>query len=313
MTGSATIHGLEVGFARQLVERLVNIGHPAQLVETSEEGSQLTSQPVETRAKDHFLASMSHELRTPLNGIIGFGEMIALQQLGPIGVPKYADYANDIVRSAKRLMHVLNDILDMAKLESGRAEVIHEVVHLDEIVAESLAEVKERVQKKLPMPKTRISDDFPEMWTDRRLLRQVLINLVANALNFTDADGEISINASLQADGVLIAVIDSGRGMNPQELRQAISRFAQVDERLARRHEGVGLGLPLSRSVVELLGGKLTIQSKPGFGTCVEMRFPFSKICQANYQWHPPKDRMAERARHFEANDPYLAPGEKLR
>jgi len=254
------------------------------------------------RAKTAFLATVSHELRTPLNGIIGFAEMIAREQWGPIADKRYPAYANDIVTSARRLLHVLSDILDMARLESGRAEVIRDTLSLPDVVEEALVLVKERTPGDHAPVEVAIAPDFPVLWTDRRHLRQIVVNLIANALAFTEKNGHVRLAGRVVAGGALeIEIADSGVGMTPEEMKRAVTRFGQAEDGLARKHAGIGLGLPLAKSLTELLGGAMTITSARGQGTTVVLSFPAERMREAPVVWAKPPDRMAERAKRIAA------------
>ncbi|MFO0988571.1 MAG: ATP-binding protein [Alphaproteobacteria bacterium] len=252
-----------------------------------------------SRAKTAFLATISHELRTPLNGIIGFAEMIAREQLGAIGEKRYPAYARDIVASARRLQHVLSDILDMAKLESGRAEVFRETIGLADIIDEVLLLVRERAPAEGPAVQVEIPADFPPLWIDRRHLRQILVNLLANAVAFTAKEGRVSLAARRGPGRIEIAVADTGIGMTPEELKQAVTRFGQAEDHMARKHQGIGLGLPLAKSLTELLGGTLFIESVRGRGTTIALAFSEDSLRERPFEWAKPPDRMAERAKKF--------------
>lgn len=252
-----------------------------------------------SRAKTAFLATISHELRTPLNGIIGFAEMIAREQLGAIGEKRYPAYARDIVASARRLQHVLSDILDMARLESGRAEVFRDTVALADAIDEVLLLVRERTPAEGPAIQVEVPPDFPVLWTDRRHLRQILVNLLANAISFTAKDGRVTLTARRAGGNVAIVVADTGIGMSPEEVKKAVTRFGQAEDVLTRKHEGIGLGLPLAKSLTELLGGTLTIASERGMGTTITLTFSEESVRERPFEWSKPPDRMAERAKKF--------------
>lgn len=252
-----------------------------------------------SRAKTSFLATISHELRTPLNGIIGFAEMIAREQLGAIGEKRYPAYARDIVASARRLHHVLGDILDMARLESGHAEVFRETTAMSDVVGEVLLLVRERAPADGPPVQVEIPADFPLLWTDRGHLRQVLVNLLANAIAFTAKEGRVALTARRAGGDLEIAVEDTGVGMTPDEVKRAVTRFGHSGDSMPPNHHGIGLGLPLAKSLTELLGGTLTIASERGQGTTVTLAFSEESLRERPFEWAKPPDRMAERARHF--------------
>lgn len=252
-------------------------------------------------AKSAFLASVSHELRTPLNAILGFAEMIAQERLGPIAQRRYPEYANDIGKSARRLLDILSDMLDMARLEAGRTTAQRALANLTEIVEETLAMLAARAPSTPQAAlKTRLSPFTPALWTDRHHLRQILVNVLANALAFTPPDGEIVLSSRVTAEGgVEIAVADTGVGMTPKEIGDALTRFGHAEEEFSRNHTGIGLGLPLAKSLTELIGGTLNIASTPGEGTTVTLHFPLESIRERAGEWAKPQGRMAERARRL--------------
>jgi signal transduction histidine kinase len=253
----------------------------------------------ESRAKTSFLATISYELRTPLSGIIGFAEMIADEQLGAIGEKRYPAYARDIVANARRLQHVVSDILDLAKLESGNAEVIRETFGLSDVIDEVLLLARERAPVEGPAVQVEVPADFPPLWTDRGHLRQILVNLLANALAFTAKEGRVALTARCAAGALEIAIADSGAGMTPEEMKNAVSRFTETEDQAARNHRGIGLGLPLAKSLTELLGGTLSIESERGRGTTVTLAFSEESMRERPFEWAAPPDRMAERAKRF--------------
>lgn len=253
-----------------------------------------------SRAKTEFLASVSHELRTPLNAIVGFAEIISREQLGAIEEKRYAAYAKDIMNSARRLQNILSDILDMARLESGRVRVQRSTLALSDVVEEALVLVADRAPPRAPPVLVKLSDKVPMLWTDRARLRQILTNLVSNALAFTTEDGKVSVASTLASNGEIeISVADSGRGMTPEEVKRAVTRFGHAEEEKSRGHQGIGLGLPLAKSLTQLLGGTMRIASARGEGTTVVLAFPAVAITERAVAWQPPPDRMEERRRRL--------------
>jgi len=230
---------------------------------------------VASLAKTRFLANMSHELRTPLNAIIGFSEVMASEALGPIGAPRYAGYAHDILDSGRHLLDVINDILDMSRIEAGS-------VHLEEsdVVIEAVAEaafrlVAQRAEEAGLQLVQDIAADLPAVRADERLLRQVLINLLSNGIKFTPTGGTVSLMARAGGDGATwLTVSDTGIGMAPESIAKALEPFGQVDSSLSRKYEGSGLGLPLVKSIIELHGGSVRIESVPDSGTRVTVGLP---------------------------------------
>ena len=230
---------------------------------------------IANRTKSEFLANMSHELRTPLNAIIGFSEIIRDELLAPLPDPRYRDYAGDIQRSGTHLLEIINDILDLSKVEAGRLEIRPEPVDMAETVAQCERLVADRAaQAELEVVAQLNPEDF-EVVADRRLLKQILLNLLSNAIKFTPSGGRVDIEAaSLGGGGLRLTVKDSGIGMSEAEIAQALTPFGQADRSLTRRHEGTGLGLPLVAAFTEAHGGRLDIDSTPGRGTCVTVELP---------------------------------------
>ena len=230
---------------------------------------------VANRAKTEFLANMSHELRTPLNAIIGFSEVMANEMLGPLGEPKYAAYVRDILESGRHLLAVINDILDMSRIEAGAVNLEESEVDLRNAADVALRLLEQRAGEAGLRLVTSFSGDLPAVRADERLLRQVLINLLSNAVKFTPSGGTISLAAAVEpAGGVRLTVSDTGIGIAPENIAKALEPFGQVDGSLSRKYEGSGLGLPLVKSIVELHGGSLTIDSTPGAGTTVTVLLP---------------------------------------
>ncbi|MGH7013352.1 MAG: response regulator [Stellaceae bacterium] len=227
-----------------------------------------------SRSKSEFLANMSHELRTPLNAIIGFSQVMADEVMGPLGSPRYTGYARDICASAQHLLGIISDILDVSKLEAGKVELDEEEVELPQIVRDVLQLVVERARALDITIDTDLAPDLPRLRADGLKLKQVLLNLVTNAIKFSHGGGRIELAARFDAAGFEIAVVDHGIGMDAMEIQTAITRFGQVASTWSRRHAGTGLGLPLAIGLVELHGGRLTIESRKDVGTTVRVRLP---------------------------------------
>ena len=230
------------------------------------------------RAKSEFLANMSHELRTPLNAIIGFSEAATAQIFGPMP-PKYLEYATDVNRSGHHLLGLINDILDMAKIEAGNLELSEESFAPADLVDDVLHLVRNQAEKRGICLERVERDGLPELFADKRRVKQVLINLLANAVKFTPEGGRVTIAAAREEDGPFVfTVADNGIGMADGEIVKALEPFGQVDSSLARKHEGTGLGLPLTKKLVEEHGGTLDIRSAHGLGTVVEVSFPAARV-----------------------------------
>jgi two-component system cell cycle sensor histidine kinase PleC len=232
-----------------------------------------------SNAKSDFLAAMSHELRTPLTAIIGFSEIIKDETFGPVGSVKYRSYATDIHKSGQYLLDLINDILDLSKIESGTEELHEEDIEVSDIARSAFTLVRQRAQEGDIEIVLDIPDGLPPLRADPRKLRQVLVNLLANAVKFTDAGGRVALKAWCRPDsGFVIQVVDDGIGIAPEDIPKALSQFGQVGESLDELRKGTGLGLPLSKSLIELHGGSLDLQSVPGAGSTVTLRFPAVRI-----------------------------------
>lgn len=227
-----------------------------------------------SRTKSEFLANMSHELRTPLNAIIGFSELMKDEMFGPLGVASYREYAADIHDSGTHLLELINDILDLSKVEAGRLVLSPGPVVLERTIEVCLALLKGRVEGSGLALETKIPPDLPPLWGDERRIKQILLNLLSNAIKFTPSGGRVQVSARRDGDDVVVEISDSGIGMDPKEIAVALEPFRQLDSTLSRRYEGTGLGLPLAKSLVELHGGVLTIASAPGQGTTVSITLP---------------------------------------
>ena len=221
-----------------------------------------------SRAKSEFLANISHELRTPLNAVIGFSEVMIQEVFGPVGNDRYRDYAGDIRQSGLHLLGVINDLLDYSKVEAGRLELHVEDISPTAILDKCTRMMRQRAEAENLTLVTDNGDAATSVvQVDDRKITQVVLNLLSNAIKFTPAGGVIRLSIRQAGDGVDIIVADSGIGMSAKDIDLALSPFGQVDSSLNREYTGTGLGLPLSKSLVELHGGTMTIDSAPGKGT----------------------------------------------
>ncbi len=225
------------------------------------------------KAKSEFLANVSHELRTPLNAIIGFSEMMRDQVLGPIGNEKYEGYATDIASSGQYLLEMINDILDMSKIEAGRVTIKPEWFPLAPLLQEC-CRVVEPVAMEREVEVAMAGNSNVQVHADQRALKQILLNLLANAVKFSLAGGKVVLRATKYRGNIRIAISDTGVGIAKHELPRLGKPFEQVESQLTKGHKGTGLGLAISRSLAELHGGKLDIKSKPGEGTTVTCVLP---------------------------------------
>ena len=234
------------------------------------------------RAKSTFLANMSHELRTPLNAIIGFSELIIKRTFGQIGSAKYEEYLNDIHMSAEHLLDIINEVLDMSKIEAGRLELMEEPFSVEDILASVVRMMSSKVFASDIKIKTDVPPKTPDIYADIRLIRQVIINILTNAIKFSAKDSVIDIVAEKVEDGRLqIRISDHGIGIQKDKIAQALEPFGQVNDKPEHRdirNQGTGLGLPLAKAMMELHGGRLTIQSELGVGTTVTLSFPKDRL-----------------------------------
>jgi signal transduction histidine kinase len=230
-------------------------------------------------AKSAFLANMSHELRTPLSAIIGFSEMMQHEALGPVGSTRYRAYADDINRSGMHLLELVNDLLDLSKIEAGKMELVEDLVDIGQLIADCLALLRDtaaRADIELAVDK---DPRLPPVYADERKLKQILINLLSNALKFTDAGGGVEIVAAVAASGGLqVSVRDSGVGIRPEDIAKAFEPFGQLRAAIESGQPGTGLGLPLSRKLAELHGGTLEIESAADRGTTVMLSLPRERV-----------------------------------
>ncbi len=227
------------------------------------------------RAKSEFLANVSHELRTPLNAILGFSEIIQTAPFGEVGDPRYVEYAGDIRDSGTHLLEIINDILDLSRIEAGQVSLHEQEVDIAETVERVETMLRARAEKENVEFRMNISPDMPHIYVDPRIFRQILANLMSNAVKFSANGGQVSVSAELASDGALqVAVEDNGIGIAPDDLPRVLEPFGQADGSMTRNFEGVGLGLPLTKSFVELHGGALFLESTPNVGTKVTVEFP---------------------------------------
>jgi signal transduction histidine kinase len=230
-------------------------------------------------AKSQFLAQMSHELRTPLHAVIGFSELISHHVAPMPSGGQIAEYADDIMKSGRHLLELINSILDLSKVESGSATLANDDVRLAEVIEDSLTTIRKQALDAGVAVDTTLPPELPRIRGDSTKLRQIFINLLSNAVKFTPKGGSVTVSARQEADGgFAVIVADTGIGMSSEEMGIAMEPFGQVQNSLARSYEGTGLGLPLARRMTEMHGGRLTPRSVKGVGTSVEVYLPASRI-----------------------------------
>ncbi|HLG87980.1 MAG TPA: ATP-binding protein [Alphaproteobacteria bacterium] len=242
------------------------------------------------KAKSQFLANMSHELRTPLNAIIGFSDLMRNELIGPMGNDQYREYAGDIHSSGEHLLCVINDVLEMSKIEAGKLELDDREVTVSDVVDGALRFVRQQASNKGVRLSTSLRSDLPSIWGDEFRIKQILLNLLSNAVKFSGQGANVTVSADLTADGGLaISVADTGIGMTEKEIAVALQPFLQVANTFSREHDGTGLGLPLANELVKLHGGHLVLTSAPGQGTTVLFVLPPARVLS-------PQPRVSDRA-----------------
>ena len=235
----------------------------------------LESAEAAVHAKSEFLANVSHELRTPLNAIIGFTEIMELQMYGPLGDERYHGYTQHVLQSSHHLLSIINDLLDMAKVEAGKLELSERTIDVAPLAESCLALLRERMTRGSLSLTVLMPTGGPLLWADERLLKQMLINLLDNAVKFTPEGGTISLQAQIADNGgYSITVSDTGIGIAPEDIKRVLEPFGQIETATSRSHNGTGLGLPLVDAMVKLHGGSLEVESQVGQGTSITLRFP---------------------------------------
>ena len=233
-------------------------------------------------AKSQFLANMSHELRTPLNAVIGFSEIIRDQSLGPQAVANYREYANDIHAAGEHLLRIINDVLDISKIEAGKLELQESETDIRAIVKSGVKLMSQTAFESGVGLKTAVADDLPMIMADELRLRQALMNLLSNAVKFSERGGTVTVGADLRPDGAMaIWVADTGIGMSENEITTALQPFRQVANSLSRAQNGIGVGLSLVDGIVGLHGGRLELTSAPAQGTTVTVLLPPERVIPA--------------------------------
>ena len=230
-----------------------------------------------SQAKSEFLANMSHELRTPLNAIIGFAEIMESQLVGPLGSEQYVGYAKDVRESGQYLLELINDILDLSKIESGQLEFVEDIVDLRDTVEVCMRMIADQAEEAGLKTKLNIAADIPNMRANTRMVRQILLNLLSNAVKFTPSGGEIGVSLFREdrTGDIMVVVKDNGLGIAQRNIARVMRPFEQVEGTVRdTTHRGTGLGLPMAKSLVELHGGTFTLESIIDEGTTITLRFP---------------------------------------
>jgi PAS domain S-box-containing protein len=229
--------------------------------------------------KSEFLAHVSHEIRTPLNAIIGFADMMATERFGPIGHPRYVEYANDIGRSGRHVLDIVNDLLDISKIEAGEMELDFSAIGLNETISEAVSLVQPQANSQRVIIRTALSHAVPPVVADLRSIKQIVLNILSNAIRFTPSGGQIVVSTAYEANGsVALRIRDTGVGMTRPELELAMKPFRQVAGGTRKRGDGTGLGLPLTKAMVDANRASFSITSAPNEGTLVEITFPSPRV-----------------------------------
>jgi PAS domain S-box-containing protein len=229
--------------------------------------------------KTDFLARISHEIRTPLNAIIGFSELMVDEKFGPVANDRYRDYLRDINRSGNHVLDLVNDLLDISKIEAGQQEMDYEAVSLNDTLAETVATMQPQANRERVIIRSSFASRLPEIVADLRSVRQIALNILSNAVRYTQAGGQVVVSTAYETSGdVVMRVRDTGIGMTQSEIEQALKPFKQINALKRGRNDGTGLGLPLTKAMVEANRARFTINSTPGEGTLVEVAFPSTRV-----------------------------------
>jgi signal transduction histidine kinase len=232
-----------------------------------------------SKAKSDFLANMSHELRTPLNAIIGFSDLMRSEVLGPIGSNTYRGYVSDIHFSGCHLLEIINDILDVVRHESGKMELKEDAVAVEDLIAQAH-------EAKVHLNLRPAATALPGLFCDRVRVRQILLNVLSNAVKFTEPGGSIEIKTEVTS-GLELIVRDTGIGIRPEDIARILTPFGQVASVYSRNHQGAGLGLTLTKALIERHGGHLSLYSSPGLGTTVRLSFPADRLVERQAERDP--------------------------
>ncbi len=283
--------GLLSGFVVVRDGRYFGVGNALSLVrlmldvsERRSEALEIERQRVEdaNRSKTEFLASMSHELRTPLNAIIGFTDFINSEPFGPVQPSKYGEYIVDVNRSANHLLGLINELLDMAKIEAGRMELCEEEFPAALPVEEALQMLKQSISDAGLNLEQHLTGEEIHLYADRQMALQVMLNLLSNAIKFTPHGGKIIVRSQRVPDGMLLSIEDTGIGIPENYIQRILQPFEQVENAMSRSRPGTGLGLPLAKAMIDAHGGTMAIHSKLGKGTRIDIHIPSSRVIELN-------------------------------
>ena len=243
------------------------------------------------RFKSQFLATMSHELRTPLNAIIGFSEVMKDQIFEPLN-QRYRDYAGNIFDSGSHLLSLINDVLDITKFDAGYLELNEDIIDLEQTAQTCMTFIEVQAVRAKVALAVDIEPGLPLLQADERRMRQILLNLLSNAVKFTPEGGHVFLTIGIEGGGVALTITDTGIGIAADDIPTALARFGQIDSRLTRKYEGAGLGLPLTKHLVEMHGGTLALKSEVGVGTTVTVQFGRERVVEREAVRHRSQGRI---------------------
>jgi signal transduction histidine kinase len=232
---------------------------------------------IASRAKSTFLANMSHELRTPLNAVLGFSELLERETFGPLGAAQYKGYASSIHASGEHLLSLINDVLDLARLDADKSQLREDVFDIEGCLAEAVSMMRLQAERG-DVALTLQRGEGLDVFADRRRILQITLNLLSNAIKFTPAKGHVRVQVRRQGDSAEIVVSDTGIGIAPADMATVFAPFGQVDSRMARKYQGAGLGVPLIKRLAELHGGDFNLTSTPGQGTQAIITLPPERV-----------------------------------
>lgn len=267
---------LGIGTALSLLQMTKTVMHErARELEDARQSAEQAS-----ASKSRFLATMSHELRTPLNAVMGFSELIEQESYGPVGDPQYVEYAGLIRSSGEHLLNIIEDVLDMSRIEAGKLNLYEEEFAPETVAERCISLIKHIARESGVSVGFERPEHLPNLIGDQHKLQQVTFNLLTNAVKFTPEGGTVRLRMNVTDTGFIIAVIDTGIGIDPEDIPRVLQPFVQAESSDHRRHGGTGLGLPLSKTLVEMHGGTLQITSAKGVGTTVTVTLPHDRIVE---------------------------------
>lgn len=267
-----------------IYERTTQLRHEVEERKSAEENLLIAKDNAEnaTRAKSKFLANMSHELRTPLNAILGYSEAMIMETFGSVNNKKYDEYIQIIHDSGNHLLGLINEILDISAIEAGKLELNEELIDVEDVIKSMIMIMEPRIEKKQQQISCDCEHDLPALFADRQRIKQIVLNLLSNASRYTPENGQIRVEtSSCEKNCICFSISDTGVGISPENIKTALEPFGQIHDPSINEKSGTGLGLPLVKSLVEIHGGTLGIDSVPNGGTTITVKFPAERTVQA--------------------------------